>query len=410
MSSSRTAKPGEWTRIQLADALETLENGSRPKGGIKKIEHGVPSIGGEHLDGDGGFKLQNVSLVPEKFFQGLRRGKIKRNDVLLVKDGATTGKVSIARDDFPFKEAAVNEHIFILRGKKEIIDQKFLYYHLQSARGQRQILASFHGAAIGGINTQFARNYTLLLPSLPQQKKTAEILDKVRTARVLRAQADELTGSFLNAVFHYMFGDPSKNRHAWPVTTLDDVCTEIVDCPHSTPKYAEQTTRYACIRTSELKDGNIDWTSMKYLNEHRFRERTRRLLPKEGDIIYGREGTFGEAAIVPKGVNICLGQRVMLFRPDRESYTPEYLWSLVRSPFVYRQALKVTSGSTVGHVNVKEITKFRIVCPPLEIQKTFSTIAKGVQSLRQEQQLSSVKIGEIIAATLQKAFTGASYC
>jgi restriction endonuclease S subunit len=100
----------------------------------------------------------------------------------------------------------------------------------------------------------------------------------------------------------------------------------------------------------------------------------------------------------------------MLFRPDRENCTPEYLWSLIRSPFVYRQALRVTSGSTVGHVNVKEITKFRIVCPPLENQKTFSAIAKDVQSLREGQRLSRVKIGEINAVVMQKAFTGVSDC
>jgi type I restriction enzyme S subunit len=96
---------------------------------------------------------------------------------------------------------------------------------------------------------------------LSHQERIAETLDKVRAARVLRVQADELTASFLNAVFHYMFGDPSKNPNGWPVRTLDNVCTDIIDCPHSTPKYAEQATRYACIRTSELKDGYIAWMS-----------------------------------------------------------------------------------------------------------------------------------------------------
>jgi len=31
------------------------------------------------------------------------------------------------------------------------------------------------------------------------------------------------------------------------------MCENIVDCPHSTPKYSEGITPYPCIRTSELK-------------------------------------------------------------------------------------------------------------------------------------------------------------
>ena len=44
--------PKGWVETQLIDLLQTLESGTRPKGGVQGISEGVPSIGGEHLASD----------------------------------------------------------------------------------------------------------------------------------------------------------------------------------------------------------------------------------------------------------------------------------------------------------------------------------------------------------------------
>jgi len=105
----------DWNRYQLSGLLETLESGSRPKGGVRQFEGGIPSIGGEHIDRTGGFDFTEIKYVPEDFYRKLKRGRIEFGDILLVKDGATTGKVALVTEDFPFAEATVNEHVFIPR-------------------------------------------------------------------------------------------------------------------------------------------------------------------------------------------------------------------------------------------------------------------------------------------------------
>lgn len=112
MLNEQTPLPDGWIYVSLDDALATLESGARPKGGVKKILVGVPSIGAEHLDGKGGFNFKNIRFIPAEFYKRLNRGIIKPLDVLVVKDGATTGKTSIVTSDFPFKESNVNEHMF----------------------------------------------------------------------------------------------------------------------------------------------------------------------------------------------------------------------------------------------------------------------------------------------------------
>jgi len=161
--------PKGWVWTRLEEVLKKFESGGRPKGGVKNIESGIPSIGGEHLTWDGGFDFTNIRYVPNSFFEKMSKGIIRKGDILIVKDGATTGKTSIVREDFAFGKAAVNEHVFLARPFKEV-DNLFLFYYLFSTHGQNYIQKNFKGTAQGGINLTFAKNTFLPLPPLPEQR------------------------------------------------------------------------------------------------------------------------------------------------------------------------------------------------------------------------------------------------
>ena len=188
------------------------------------------------------------------------------------------------------------------------------------------------------------------------------------------------------------------------IKSLEQLTSAIVDCPHSTPIYQKVTTEFSCIRTSELKDGYIDWTSMKYVDKETFVLRTKRLTPREGDVIYGREGSFGEAVRVPKNAQICLGQRVLLLRPESSLCTSAFLWALLRSKLVYNQALNNTKGSTVGHIDVKAIKKFKVFCPPLVLQQNFSSIMEKIEILRKHSSQSGKHINDFGNLMKQEMF------
>ena len=71
---------------------------------------------------------------------------INIDDILIVKDGATTGKTSFITNEFPFSKAVVNEHVFLIRCSKNIV-ALYLFRYLWSEEGQRKILSNFQGAA-----------------------------------------------------------------------------------------------------------------------------------------------------------------------------------------------------------------------------------------------------------------------
>ena len=112
----------------LADIVDIAESGNRPKGGA--LSQGIPSIGAENIEKFGVYDYSKEKFISEEFYNQMKRGKVLSEDVLLYKDGAYTGKVSLALDGFPHKVCAVNEHVFIIRGKPNISSQFFIYFCL----------------------------------------------------------------------------------------------------------------------------------------------------------------------------------------------------------------------------------------------------------------------------------------
>ncbi len=166
-----------WKSTKLSEFI-TLESGSRPKGGVQGILEGIPSLGGEHLNDKGGFNFAKIKYIPEEYFESLNKGIIYPNDIIVVKDGATTGKTSFVDEIFPHQYAAVNEHLFIVRVDSEIAFPKFVFYYLFSSKGQQQILSDFRGATVGGISRNFPLNVDIPLPPLTEQEQIVSELDR----------------------------------------------------------------------------------------------------------------------------------------------------------------------------------------------------------------------------------------
>lgn len=179
-----TALPTSWQWKRLSDILLKLDNGSRPRGGITGIDSGILSIGAEHITDDGQLNLSTPRYIPEEFFLKMSKGILHSDDILLVKDGATTGRVAYFVET-ETQKIAINEHIFMLRPDKSISNPLFLFYVLLSPFGKRAILSCFHGAAQGGITKDFAKSVWIPAPITPveQANLAASIKDQIDQTR-----------------------------------------------------------------------------------------------------------------------------------------------------------------------------------------------------------------------------------
>ena len=378
-----------WIFIKLGEVAEIIVGQSPPSSTYNKENYGLPFFQGKTEFGRRHPKIKMYCSSPKK--------TANVNDILM-SVRAPVGPVNIAQND-----CCIGRGLCAIRTSDKL-DFMYLYHFLKA--NEVQISSKGTGSTFKAINKKTIHELEIPLPPLQTQKKIVAILEKAERLKEWRKEADELTDEFLKSTFLEMFGDPIKNHKHWEIITLDKFASEIVDCPHSTPKHVEHKTDYPCIRTTELKNGYINWKKMKYLDEYEYEKRVKRLIPIEGDIIYGREGSFGEAVRIPADIKMSLGQRVMLFRPKLTVCNSEFLWALLRSDSTYSQAVKKTSGSTVGHVNIKDIKKFKCIYPPLELQHKFASIVQQVEQLREHQSQSRQHIDDLFNVLMQKAFKG----
>ncbi|PTR07604.1 MULTISPECIES: restriction endonuclease subunit S [unclassified Novosphingobium] len=152
----------------------------------------------------------------------------------------------------------------------------------------------------------------------------------------------------------------------WQVAPLAQLSENIVDCPHTTPKWKEEGE--ICIRTNQLRPGALDLSAPRYVSLEEYVERVERLEPVAGDILYSREGgILGIACRVPPGIRLCLGQRLMLIRAGAETRT-DFLELVLNSPFITSIAKACTTGGAAPRVNMSTVRAYPIPLPPLAEQ------------------------------------------
>jgi len=356
-----------WKKFRLGDTA-TFINGYAFKP-TEWASSGYPIIRIQNLTGTSREFNYFEGEIPQKYF-------VNKGDVLV------SWSASLGVYEWEGDTAVLNQHIFKVAIDKIEIDKPFLKFLLLGKI--EEMKSAVHGATMKHITKGKFDDIKVKLPDLPTQQHIAAVLDKADTLRQQNQQLLAHYDGLLQSTFIALFGDPVKNEMGWEVKKLGDVCTRIVDCPHSTPNHDSIPTDYPSIRTTELKNGSINWSSMKYVQHNEYLIRTKRLVPVGGDIVYGREGTFGEAVVIPDDTKMCLGQRVMLFRPNYDFCNSIFLLAMVRNDFVYNQAVKKTSGSTVGHVNVKDIKLFDIILPPLSLQNHFAEIVEKIEAQKEQ--------------------------
>ncbi|WP_159783673.1 restriction endonuclease subunit S [Sodalinema gerasimenkoae] len=161
---------------------------------------------------------------------------------------------------------------------------------------------------------------------------------------------------------------------------LDDLCEFIVDCEHKTAPVQDEG--YPSIRTPNIGKGRLILNGVNRVSKQTYIEWTKRAIPEAGDLILAREAPVGNVAIVPDNLKVCLGQRTVLIRPSKEKVHSLYLTYFLLSDEMQHRLLCRSNGSTVRHLNMKDIRGLEVPeLPPLSTQKRIAEILSNYDDL-----------------------------
>jgi restriction endonuclease S subunit len=175
----------------LRNQLSFIESGSRPKGGATRDDEGILSLGGEHVNSFCEVEVRTAKYIPIDFHKSILSTETKLNDILFVKDGATTGKVGmINRKEYAGQN--INEHVFLLR-PIATINAFYLVNYLNSKIAQIIIKKLIAGATVTGITKDALKSLPIPIPSFDKQNEIANHITDIRNkAQQLKDKTKEL--------------------------------------------------------------------------------------------------------------------------------------------------------------------------------------------------------------------------
>lgn len=445
------ALPQSWVNCALSELLKSLESGSRPKGGVKGILEGIPSLGGEHLTWDGKFDFSSIRYVPKQFALSMNKGHIKTNDILIVKDGATTGKTSFVDHSFPYPEAVVNEHVFICR-PVELIDARYLFRFLMSEEGKQRILNNFQGSAQGGINLSFAPNTEIPLAPLNEQRrivaKLDELLSKVDACKARLDKIPAILKRFrqsvlaaacsgrLTADWREQNWEAKSVRELLPKDSIKPKTNELAEIPEkwcysyitpflSTTRRGMKTGPFgSMLKKQEHQPNGIPVLGIENIASMRFvlgskihislskAKELSEYSAEPGDILISRSGTVGEVCVVPEGLGEArISTNVLRVSLASIAIHPFFFCILFNgSPVVIDQISELCKGSTREFLNQRILSSIIFPIPPLleqqEIVRQVEMLFKIADQIEKRYQKARVNVNKLTQSILAKAFRG----
>jgi type I restriction enzyme S subunit len=167
---------------------------------------------------DGQIRWHEVYHISEERYQIAKEIQLRKDDVLITKDGTIGKLLYIDNIPYPYK-ASLNSHLLVFRPLKNSYIPKFLYYQLSSKLFKDYIELIKYGTTFFGISQEGIGKYKVILPSLTEQKAIATALSDTDA---LLSSLEQLIAK-KRAIKLGAMQELLKPKDGWEVKKLGDI-------------------------------------------------------------------------------------------------------------------------------------------------------------------------------------------
>lgn len=124
---------------------------------------------------------------------------------------------------------------------------------------------------------------------------------------------------------------------------------------------------------SNVRPNRIDFKGIRYIT-HAFHEQESKTALKCGDLLMVQSGHIGETAVVPNELEGANCHALIVTRLKKELVHPDYLSYYINSEIGRARLKGLEVGSTILHINTKDLKRFRVLLPSLQEQKKIALV------------------------------------
>ena len=364
MRKWKMVKLGEVTRIQSGYSFKSDEF----------LKDGVPIIRIGNLNGKSVIVDDNICYY-KKFWDEHSEFRIYYGDILIAMSGATVGKIGIYKQNKP---SLLNQRVAKIMPQSDKLNNKYLYNYVKSELFMTQIRATAFGCAQPNISGKQIAEIKIPLPPLEEQKRIADILDKVSSLIDLRKQQLEKMDLLIKSKFIDMFGDPITNPKGWEVKEWADLLT--IKNGKNQSKVENLNGKYPIYGS-----GGIISYSDQYLC-------------KENSIIIGRKGNINKPIFVKEkfwNVDTAFALEV------RENVLAPLFLLYFCEKYNFEQLNRTV---TIPSLTKSDLLKIKMSVPTISIQTQFAGFVEQVEKQKAVMQQSLKKMETNYKALMQEYF------
>ena len=393
-----------WRRVELGEICRIL-NGFAFKSSLFNNEKGFPVIRIRDLSKGRAETLYNGDFPPEYI--------VDNSDLLIGMDGNFTCW------EWSGGKAGLNQRVCKIMPNEAFLNRKFLLYGLNGYLKAIQDCTS--SVTVGHLSSLDILRIPFPLPPFNEQRRIVTklelLLSRVDACQQRLAQIPVILKRFRQAVLAAACSGRltadwrelnNLDDWEWSILSKQDISIQTGPFGSALHKHDYVSNGIPLVNPMHIREGQIYPNANQSVSKNKLKELTRYMLGP-GDIVLGRRGEMGRAAVVRSSGLLC-GTGSLFLRTTSEKVVPDFLCLLLRSPQTCAFLEEGSVGSTMTNLNQQIVgsLEFPIASPgeQQEIVRRVEGLFKLADQLEARYTTAQAQVDKLTQSILAKAFRG----
>ena len=382
--------------LTMEDALDALIDyrGKTPKKSDKGIMTlSAKSVKNNHID-----YSQCYFISEEEYKRFMVRGFPQKGDILLTTEAPLGMVARLDRDDI-----AIAQRLLTLRGKKDVLDNDYLLYYLQSPLGQASLKARETGTTVTGIKQSEFRKIELKLPTYKIQRKISSILraidDKIELNNAINNNLEQQAQALFKSWFVDFEPFDGKIPDVWKSGVLGD----FVEIKRGgSPRPIQNYLSDSGLHWLKISDAtSISSPFINEIKEYIIEEGLKKtVFLKAGNLVLSNSATPGLPKILD--IDTCIHDGWLYFPSSKLSN--EYLYLYFK--YIRNNLVALGNGSVFTNLKTDILKNYPTNLPSADVLNEFDGIIKPIFSMILSNTRETRRLTEIRDILLPKLMSG----
>nr|WP_296053427.1 restriction endonuclease subunit S [uncultured Blautia sp.] len=348
--------------------------------------------------------LGDYYIQSEYFHQKLKRFEVHPGDYIITCDGTLGKYIKLSEN---IERGVISSSLLLLKLDEEVIYDK--YFELLWDNSMLSYLASqARNACL--VHLPSAKTIGEIIINLPELSVQREMADKAfLIVNIIQQRNKELSmlDDLIKARFVEMFGDMYLNSKGWSEAKLESMADVVSGITKGRKTKSEDLTEVPYMAVSNVKDGYIDWTTVKTIEATQQEIEQYRLLADDVLMTEGGDpDKVGRGAIIKEPLENCIHQNhIFRVRLDESMILPEFFAEYLqhqRSKRYFLGCAKQTTG--IASINMTQLRALPVLIPPLSKQEEFVLFKSQVDKSKVEVQKALDETQKLFDSLMQQYF------